>query len=666
MCGIFGELGAASWPAVDHGIALQHRGPDDSGWEQFRVSNTPISVTLSHRRLAIIDLSPAGHQPMCNEDGSVWIVFNGEVYNFGGLRDELIAAGHSFRSRTDTETLIHGYEEWGEGVVSRLRGMFAFAIWDSRRRRLFLARDRVGKKPLFYHFSESRFVFSSEIKAILASGVVAAEPDPVAIHDYLTYLYFPPPRTAFKGISKLPPATCMSVQVEPDGSLEQRQWSYWDAVEAAGAAQRLSTKEYIERTYELLDEAVRIRMISDVPLGIFLSGGIDSSAITALASRKGKEKVRTFSIGFPGSKAYDELPYANLVANTFHTEHQVLRPDAACAELVPTVVRHFDEPFGNPTAILEHLLTKLMREHVSVALSGDGGDELFGGYERYRGAALARYYRMLPKSLSRHVGPRLAALIRDDTTGRHGFRRLREFGEFAGLEEPEMYINWVGYLTEGEKRDLYTPEFSRSIGESDSGDFLRAAFRRGDKLEPISRLGYVDLTSFLACNCLEYADRMSMANSLEIRCPFTDQDLIQFALSAPDSLKIKGGRGKWLLKESLRGILPESILRKRKVGFNPPLPQWLNEELKPMVTELLAPETVQRRGLFRPSEVSRIVRDHGERRRDNTFKIWALVMLEVWYRMYVDQPLAVQSASALPSHLRWPTLERLELAGPPQ
>jgi asparagine synthase (glutamine-hydrolysing) len=644
MCGIFGEIGTS--PAlVDYGATLQHRGPDDSGWERFRVAGSPACVSLSHRRLAIIDLSPAGHQPMSNEDGSVWIVFNGEVYNFAGLRDDLIAKGHSFRSRTDTETLIHGYEEWGDSVVDRLRGMFAFAIWDSRRRRLFLARDRVGKKPLFYHFSGSRFLFSSEIKAILASGAVSAEPDPVAIHDYLTYLYFPPPRTAFRDIAKLPPATCMSIQVQPDGSLEQRQWSFWDPVEAAGSAGQLSRKQCVERTYALLDEAVRIRMVSDVPLGIFLSGGIDSSAITALASRRGQERVKTFSVSFPDSKAYDELPYADLVAKTFHTEHQVLRPDATCAEYVSAVVRHFDEPFGNPTAILEYILTRLMREHVTVALSGDGGDELFGGYERYRGAALARYYRILPKAVTQRLGPRAARLIRDDTTGRHVFRRLREFGEAAGLDEPEMYINWVGYFSEAEKHDLYTPEAARLVGSHDSADFLRNAFDRAESLDPINRLGYVDLSSFLACNCLEYADRMSMANSVEIRCPFTDHELIEFAFQLPGSLKLRRMKGKWILKEAMRGVLPHEILSKKKVGFNPPVPQWLNERLRPMLTELLNPDAVRTRGLFRPEQVTQLIRDHAENRRDNTFKIWALLVLEIWYRHYIDvRPNVVESA----------------------
>ena len=573
---------------------------------------------------------------MSNEDGTVWIVFNGEIYDFAPLREELLNAGHRFRSRSDTETIVHGYEEWGDDVVRRLRGMFAFAIWDTRRRRLLVARDRIGKKPLFYHFTGTRFVFASEIKAILAAGEVPSEPDPVAIHDYLTYLYFPPPRTAFRHISKLPPATCLSIEVRPDGSLDQRQWPFWSPLEAASRSARMSSKEYIERTYTLLEEAVRIRMEADVPLGIFLSGGIDSSAITALASLRGQETVKTFSVSFPDSKAYDELPYANLVAKRFNTEHHVLRPDADCAEYVDTVVRHFDEPFGNPTAILEYILTRLMREHVTVAISGDGGDELFAGYERYRGAALAGYYRKLPRVLTQRLVPSLGRMIHDDTTGRHAFRRLREFGEFAGMEESEMYLNWVGYFSEAEKAELYTPEFARSVAGHDSGQFLRDAYQRAGALDTISRLGYVDLVSFLACNCLEYADRMSMANSVEIRCPFTDQELVEFAFQVPDSLKLHGATGKWILKQAMRDVLPAEILNKKKVGFNPPLPKWLNEGLKPMVASLLDPDRVRARGLFREEEVSRLISDHREHKRDNTFKIWAIVMLESWYGLYID------------------------------
>jgi asparagine synthase (glutamine-hydrolysing) len=635
MCGIYAQISHSQAP-VACSLAIRHRGPDDEGTRHFLVPGTPQCVSLVHRRLSIIDLSPAGHQPMSNEDGTVWIIFNGEIYNFQELRAELTALGYRFHSKTDTEAIVHGYEQWGDQVVEHLRGMFAFAIWDSRRRRLFLARDRVGKKPLFFCLNENRLFVGSEIKSILANGEIDVELDPIALHDYLTYLYFPAPRTAFKGIEKLPPATCMSVEVLADGTLRARQWNFWDLVEAAAKTPQLSDREAVEQTREMLDEAVRIRLISDVPLGIFLSGGIDSSTITALAAQHSSEPLKTFSIGFQDSKFYSELPYANRVAEIFRSDHHVLQARADCAANLTKVVHHFDEPFGNPTAILEYILTKVMREHVTVALSGDGGDELFGGYVRYEGARLASYYQRLPRILTKGLIPHLAALIRDDTNGRHGFRRVREFAQSGWQPLEEMYLSWVGYFSEAEKRDLYNPEFARRIGNYDSDDFLRGLFHRGAQLDPMNRLGYVDLASFLCFNCLEYGDRMSMANSLEVRCPFTDQRLIEFALGLPYRMKSRRLETKWVVKEAMRGTLPPDILGKKKMGFNPPLPQWINRELKPLLAQLLDPAVIQRRGIFRPEAVAKLLTDHNENRRDNALKLWALLMLEVWQRMYLD------------------------------
>ncbi len=636
MCGIFGQLGIEP-AAVDCSLTIQHRGPDDSGYECLPVSGTPCWVTLSHRRLAIIDLSPAGHQPMCNEDGWIWIIFNGEIYNFQELRPELIAAGHRFRSKTDTEVIIHGYEEWGNDVVKRLRGMFAFAIWDGRQKRMLIARDRVGKKPLFYFCDGQQLVFASEIKAILATGAVQAEADPASVHDYLTYLYFPPPRTAYKRIFKLPPATCMQVDVLPGGDVQSRAWQYWDPLESCAELAEIPAADLIDRTRSMIEEAVRIRLVSDVPLGVSLSGGIDSSTITALASRSCQKKLQTFSIGFRDSDFYNELPFAKMVAERFETDHHVLHADARCVECLTEVVRHFDEPFGNPTAILQYILTKQMRQYVTVAISGDGGDEVFGGYVRYAGAQLAGYYRTLPDFVTKGLMVRLSKRMRDDTRGRHGFRRLREFAECAWQAEEEMYLSWVGYFSEEEKRTLYTPSFRSQLNGRDSGDFLRDLFRRASRLDPLNRLGYVDLASFLSSNCLEYSDRMSMANSLEVRCPFADHELVEFALHLRPSLKVRYFDTKWILKRAMCGILPEPVLRKKKVGFNPPASQWINGELKPLIAEFLAPKVIERRGMFRPHAVSRLIREHAESRRDNTLKIWALLMIELWQRLYFDR-----------------------------
>jgi asparagine synthase (glutamine-hydrolysing) len=634
MCGIFGQIGDS--PADEKcGLTLKHRGPDDSGLKYFVVPDLSIWVSLQQRRLSIIDLSSAGHQPMCNEDESIWIIFNGEIYNFQELRQELLAEGHRFRSNTDTEVIIHGYEQWGNDVVRRLRGMFAFAIWDNRRQRMFLATDHLGKKPLFYAFDGHTFVFGSEIKALLKAGV-SNEPDPVALHDYLTYLYFPYPATAFKHIRKLGPGMGTEIEIASDGELKRREWKYWDAADTAGSALHMTDRQMIDQARALMEEAVKIRMVSDVPLGLFLSGGIDSSAITALAARNSVDQVKTFTIGFSNNKFYDEMPVANLVAKKFNTDHHILEADALCAEYMTTVVRHFDEPFGNPTAILEYIITKLMRKHVTVAISGDGGDELFGGYVRYAGAAMARKYRRLPEFITKGLVARMSSLMRDATDGRHGFRRVREFAESAWQNEEDMYINWVGYFSEAEKRDMYAPEFAAQVSERDSGDFLRQFFRRGAELDPMSRLGYVDAASFLCGNCLEYADRMSMANSLEVRAPFTDYKLLEFALRVPERMKVRGTETKWITRQAMKDLLPPEVLNKKKMGFNPPLPMWINGELRPVIQKFLSPENLERRGIFRPQAVQKLVRDHQENRRDNSLKIWALLMVEVWQRMYID------------------------------
>lgn len=634
MCGIFGQIG--NTPADEKcGLTLKHRGPDDAGQKYFVMPDRSLWVSLQQRRLSIIDLSSAGHQPMCNEDESVWITFNGEIYNFQELRQELLAAGHRFRSNTDTEAIIHGFEQWGTDVVRRLRGMFAFAIWDNRQRRMLVATDHLGKKPLFYFFDGRKFVFGSEIKALLQAGV-SNEPDPVALHDYLTYLYFPYPATAFKHVRKLGPGMATEITIAPDGELTRKEWKYWDAAETAGSSLQMSERQMIEQARALMEEAVRIRMVSDVPLGLFLSGGLDSSAITALAARNSTDQVKTFTIGFSNNKFYDEMPIANLVAKKYNTDHHILQADELCAEYMTTVVRHFDEPFGNPTAILEYIITKLMRKHVTVAISGDGGDELFGGYVRYAGAAMARKYRRLPQFITRGLVARMSGMMRDATDGRHGFRRVREFAESAWQNEEDMYLNWVGYFSEAEKRDMYAPEFAAQVSGRDSGDFLRQFFRRGAQLDPMSRLGYVDAASFLCGNCLEYADRMSMANSLEVRAPFTDYKLLEFALRVPERMKVRGTETKWITRQAMGDLLPKEVLTKKKMGFNPPLPQWINGELRPVIQKFLSAESLERRGIFRPHAVQQLVRDHQENRRDNALKIWALLMVEVWQRMYID------------------------------
>jgi asparagine synthase (glutamine-hydrolysing) len=377
--------------------------------------------------------------------------------------------------------------------------------------------------------------------------------------------------------------------------------------------------------------------MSDVPLGVFLSGGLDSGTITALAAKNSSQAVKTFSIGFRNSPFFDEIEVANQVSSRFRTDHRVLQVDARCAEYVGTVVRHFDEPFGNPTAILEYLLTKHMREHVTVALSGDGGDEAFGGYVRYAGASWAEKYRSLPSFLTRGLLSRMSRLLHDDTEGRHGYRRVREFLESAWMPQQEMYLQWVGYFSADEKRAMYTAEFANQVIGRDSGDFLRELFERGKALDPLNRLGYVDMASFLSGNCLEYGDRMSMANSLEVRCPFTDHHVLEFGLSIPFALKYRRGQTKWIVRQAMKGILPDAVLQRKKRGFNPPMPEWITRELRPLISSLLSRQAIERRGIFRPEAIDKILQDHFRGTRDNGVKIWGLLMLELWYQMYIDR-----------------------------
>jgi asparagine synthase (glutamine-hydrolysing) len=637
MCGIFGQI--APWRAPsDCAESLRHRGPDDGGVHSLDVPGTGLFVSLAQRRLSIIDLSAAGRQPMSNEDGTVWITFNGEIYNFQELRRELIDAGHRFTSRTDTEVLVHGFEEWGEDLFPRLRGMFALGIWDVKTRRLTLARDHMGKKPIFYFFSPSRFYFASEIKALLATGDISLEPDATAIHDYLTYLYFPYPKTAYRSIWKLPPASVLHIDVLRDGTLSSQENRFWDAATAAHRSPPANLKSAIEEARALVEDVVKVRLMSDVPLGVFLSGGLDSGSIAAAAAKHHENgPLKTFSVGFGSQSAFDESGEASAVAQRLGTEHHTITADPECAKHIATVVRAFDEPFGNPTAILEYVLTKYVRKHVTVALSGDGGDEVFGGYVRYAGAALANRYRRLPKTLTRGVIAPLAARLSEDTAGHHGRRRLREFATSAWKPAPEMYLDWVGYFSDAEKTSLYTPEFAVEAGGANSGAFLMDLFARGGSIDALNRFAYVDLNSFLTGNCLEYADRMSMANSLEVRCPFTDHRLVEFGLRLPFDWKYRSGTTKYILREAMRGILPDAVLCKKKMGFNPPMPRWLSDELRPMIEQLLSDESVERRGFFRAAAVRTLLEEHFTARRDNALKIWALLVLELWCRMYVDR-----------------------------
>ena len=639
MCGICGIVYKDSdrrvSPAEVGAMAatLYHRGPDDGGvW-------TEGPVGLGFRRLAIIDLSPAGHQPMSNEDGRVWIAFNGEIYNFQELRDELIGKGHTFRSRTDTETIVHLWEEEGERCVERLRGMFAFALWDGRTRSLFLARDRMGKKPLFYADLPDRFLFGSEPKALLESPGYRAEADVQGLHHYLAFQSVPAPWSAFRGMRKLPPAHTLLYR---DGRVQLRR--YWKLrygrkrdVRGERAVQAVQ-EELIER----LKECVRLRLMSDVPLGAFLSGGIDSSLVVALMAGLSSQAVKTFSIGFTHEE-YDELPYARMVARRYETDHHefVVTPDAQA--IFPELVWHYNEPFADSSAIPTYYVSKLAREHVTVVLTGDGGDESFAGYPRYQfpAPAAARSSLVL-----------LARLLRRRQT-LSDFGDLRDpRGTFARLRSltPQrlLYYFRITHFHEGYQSKLYTRAFRESLGRVRTVDWALQYLRASDAPDDLDSFLDLDLQLYLPDTLMTKTDIASMAHSLEARAPMLDHHFLEFAASLPSSLKLKDGvDGKHILKTAAAPYLPAEVIHRKKMGFGVPIDHWFRHELRDMVHDTLLGTRARQRGYFEPGYVEHILRRHESGGESWQYVIWNLLMLELWHLMFIDRTLAPPARRAV-------------------
>ena len=624
MCGIAGYLGQPhAGLGTEMAALLAHRGPDDAG-ETVLETGDGSAVVLAHRRLSIIDI-PGGHQPQTNEDGTVHVIFNGEIYNFQDLRRTLEGRGHRFRTRSDTEVLVHLYEERGVDMLEELRGMFAFALWDAPRRRLLLARDRLGVKPLYYAEPEGEIevAFASELKSLLRVPGVSGELDPEALAAYLAFLYVPHPRSAVRGVRKLPPGHLL---VHEGGRTIVRR--YW---ELGGEA----TEPDEEQLVQLLDEAVELRLVADVPVGAFLSGGLDSSSIVASAVASGTYPD-TFSVVFsrPEERRYDEREDARLVAETFGTTHHELEAAPDVAELLPEIVRHFDEPFGNPTALLVYELARLTRAHVKVALAGDGADELFAGYPRFRGITAAARYRRVPRRV-RALAAAGARALPESTSGRHSLRRAREFAlaPFESLDD--AYVSWITYFDPARRRDLYSAALAERLRESAPPErFLFELFDRAPHGDLVNRLSFVELQSFLPCNVLEYGDKMSMAHGLEVRAPFTDHRLVEYVVGLPGSEKLHRGRSKAILRRALESRLPERSLTKRKVGFNPPIGLWLRGELSKLVDSHLSRDVVESRGLFRPEAVESLVGELRGGRRDVSLHVWSLIVLEQWQREY--------------------------------
>ena len=625
MCGICGVIHFDGQPADERVLRamngrLRHRGPDGAG--AFLAGG----VALAMRRLKIIDIA-GSDQPLHNEDGALQLVFNGEIYNYRELRRGLDARGHRFHSAGDGETIVHLYEELGAGAVAKLRGMYALALWDGRTRKLLLARDRLGQKPLYYHHSPRCFVFASEIKALLAHPAVPRSSrflsdDPAALRDYLSFGYIPAPDTAFAGIHMLEPGTSLLVDLAGDA---QRQ-RYWAPPRQAPPAAQAQAADYTEGLRAQLDEALRLRLVSDVPLGAFLSGGLDSSLIAALMRRHSNADIKTFSIGFAGDDSFDETPYAEAVARHLGTQHQAFRVEPLSLDLLPKLVWQHDQPFADSSAIPTFLVSQLTRQQVTVALTGDGGDELFAGYERFYAAQLLQGLSFVPAPIMRALA-RLLAHLPEGTVYYDGLRRARRFARAASLPLNLAYFDLVRVFN-AELLDEIAPAAQASAPSL-------AAWIDAGQAGPVAALLEANLRTYLPDDLLIKADRCSMAASLEARAPFLDHQLVEYAAGIPFNLKLRGAQSKFILKEAARDLLPAAIIERKKHGFGIPLGAWLRRDMRP-VRELLLSQAARQRGLLQMPAVERLIAQHERGQRDNNRQIWALLTLEEWHRQFVD------------------------------
>ena len=628
MCGIAGVWSPGPLGAPDAVTArlramiatLRHRGPDGEGvWSDDRVG-------LAHARLAIIDLSDAAAQPMSDADGLVHVVHNGEVYNFPELREELMGLGHRFKSQGDTEVIVNGYKQWGEAVVRRLRGMFAFALWDASARRLLLVRDRMGQKPLYYAWRGGQLVFGSEIKALLAAPGAARVPDLEAIHHYLTYMYVPAPFTAFTGVRRLDPGHYMVVE-DGGATRTERYWSLPDP----GAARPRPAAELAEEVTARLDEAVRLRLIADVPLGAFLSGGIDSASVVASMARASSGPVKTFTIGF-ADQSFDERVYARMVAERFSTDHSEYVVEADAVAVLPKLVWHYGEPFADASAVPTWYVSEMTRRHVTVALNGDGGDEGFLGYPRYSGCRLGAMTDALPAPV-RSLMAALGRALPFETSRRRILRYARRFLVDAAAQAGERYVGWVTLFSQNAKDGLYGDAMREHLAAASEDLLLRLL---GNGAFDVGRAAHADIHSNLPDDLLVKVDVATMAHGLEGRSPFLDHELMDFAASIPAAQRMRGLRTKALLKSAMAARLPRALLRRPKRGFGVPLGQWLRHDLKELAHDTLLSQRARTRGLFRPKAVERLLDEHMAGGRAHHDRIWALLMLELWFVMWID------------------------------
>ena len=627
MCGIAGIV-RTDGRDVDRDLvqrmnaAITHRGPDDDGF----YFNGPAGLGM--RRLSIIDVK-GGHQPIHNSERTAWIVFNGEIYNYRELRDQLEKLGHVFYTNSDTEAIIHAYDRYGSDCPRHLRGMFAFAIWDERTQELFLARDRVGKKPLLYARLGSELVFGSEFTALLTHPGISRDIEPEALHHYLSFMCVPAPLTAYRAIRKLEPGH--SLKLKKNGELEITR--YWQP--DFSHKLKISEEEAGERAIAILRDAVKVRLMSEVPLGAFLSGGIDSSAVVALMSEESSEPVKTFSIGFE-EQDFSELHHARRVAEHVGADHHefIVRPDAL--EVLPTLVEHYGEPYADSSAIPTYYVARETRKHVTVALNGDGGDECFAGYERYAAMRLAERYHRLPQMLRAGVIDSAIAMLPTSETRRSRVRDAKRFVQAASMPKVDRYMRWVSVFDTDAKAELYSNNFQHEMAASRSSSFLEPWFAYANGAGIVDAALLTDTMTYLPNDLLVKVDIATMAVSLEARSPFLDQNVIEFAASLPEKMKLRGLTTKYLLKKVLRQLLPSENLGRRKMGFGVPIGHWFRGKLGPFLRETILSEKSLSRGLFKPEVVKQMVELHVRGERDHSHQLWTLLMLELWFQRFID------------------------------
>jgi asparagine synthase (glutamine-hydrolysing) len=601
---------------------LQHRGPDEDG---FHIKG---NAGLGHRRLSIIDLS-GGQQPISNEDGTLHVICNGEIYNYRPLMDELKAKGHIFKTRSDTEVILHLYEEYKEDCLNKLWGMFAFAIWDEKNQQMFLARDRAGKKPLYYAHTNDMFLFASELKSLLADPGVKRIVDEKAIHDYLTYQYVPAPATIFKGIKKLPPG-CYILFTQ--GNIKC--YRYWHLNYEPKV--NISFEEAKEQTLEILEDAVKIRLESEVPLGVFLSGGVDSSAVVAFMRRHITGDLKTFSIGFE-EEEFNELPYARQVAELFDTKHHefVVRPDAIAT--LPKLVWHFDEPYADSSALPSYYVSEMARKYVTVALNGDGGDESFCGYTRYCGFRPFQMYGRIPESIRHAILRPFSRAMFKFLPNSVFFEKLFYVNDVSLMDWKRRYAQMMMIFRDYMKPLMYGERMQGVLKKKDSIKVMLRYMNNKKVRQSIDKMTYSDIMTYLPGDLLPKMDRATMAHALEGRSPFLDHRVMEFAASLPGDIRFKDNTLKYLLKEALSTELPHDILWRQKKGFGVPIGHWFKNELFDLAREtLLSPQAVKR-GLFKKAYISKILKDHQKGRQNHHHRIWALLNLEVFFRTFVDR-----------------------------